>query len=59
MAQQFENSWLSRRPARPVQCICDQGSELIGVEFQTMLDKCNVIHQPTAVKNAQANAICE
>jgi hypothetical protein len=58
VAQQFENSWLSRYP-RPVRCIYDQGSEFIGHEFQTMLDEYNIIHRPTTVKNPQANAICE
>jgi hypothetical protein len=58
VAQQFENSWLSRYP-RPMRCIYDQGSEFIGHEFQAMLDQYHIAHSPTTVKNPQANAICE
>jgi transposase InsO family protein len=58
VAQQFENSWLSRYP-RPIRCIYDQGAEFIGQDFQNLLDEYHIIHRPTMVKNPQANAICE
>jgi hypothetical protein len=58
VAQQFEILWLARCP-RPVRRVYDQGSKFKGHEFQTVLDECNIVHQPTTVKNPQANAICE
>ena len=60
-AQQFENLWLSRYPP-PVQCRYNPGFKFMGHhESQSMLNAYNItsICQPTAVKNAQANAICE
>ena len=61
VSQQFENSWLAQypRPQRSTMHIYDQGSEFFGHEFQTILDKYGIVHQPTTVKNPQANAICE
>ena len=43
VAQQFENSWLSRHP-RPMQCARNQGSEFTGHEPRTALDKHDVTH---------------
>jgi transposase InsO family protein len=57
-AQQFENSLLARHP-KPSRCVHDQGPEFVGHCFQTALDEHDIIHRPTAVKNPQANAICE
>jgi hypothetical protein len=56
--QRFENSWLARHP-KPLRCTCDRGSAFVGHCFQTMLDECDVVHGPTAVKNPLADAICE
>ena len=58
VAQQFENSWLSRYP-RPMRCIYDQGPEFMGHDFQSMLNDYDIIHRPCTVKNPQSNAICE
>jgi hypothetical protein len=54
----FTNTWLARYP-KPTTCIYDQGSEFIGWAFQHMLEQYNIQHQPTTVKNLQANAICK
>jgi hypothetical protein len=51
LAQQFENSWLSRCP-RPMPCTCHQGSKSTGLDFQAMLDDCNIQRRPIAVKKS-------
>lgn len=58
VAQQFENSWLSRYP-RPIHIIYDQGTEFKGYEFQRLIRQYGIRRHPTTVKNPQANAICE
>ena len=58
VAQQFENSWLSRYP-RPIHIIYDQGTEFTGYPFQRLLRQYGIRRHPTTAKNPQANAICE
>jgi hypothetical protein len=54
----FEQGWLSRYP-RPMQCIHDNGGEFTGEHFQLRLQTNGIKDVPTAVKNPQANSICE
>jgi hypothetical protein len=54
----FTNTWLAQYP-KPTTSIYDQGSEFIGWPFQHMLEQYNIQHQPTIVKNPQANAKCK
>ena len=58
VAQQFENSWLSRYP-RPNRCVHDNGGEFIGWEFQQLLQQAGIADVPTTSRNPQANAVCE
>eukprot|EP00977_Amphora_coffeiformis_P006986 scaffold1513_cov100-Amphora_coffeaeformis.AAC.35 len=58
VAMHFTNQWLSRYP-RPLRCVHDQGTEFIGIAFQTMLVTNDITAVPTTVRNPQSNAICE
>jgi hypothetical protein len=53
------NEWLARYP-RPLRCIHDAGGEFTGGPFQDTLELSNGITDvPSAIKNPQANVICE
>jgi len=54
----FVNHWLSRYP-RPLRVIHDQGTEFVGLDFQSMLVAHGIQAVPTSVRNPQANAVCE
>ena len=58
VAEQFENVWLSRYP-RPNRCVHDNGGEFIGWKFLNLLSRYGIKDVCTAVRNPQANAICE
>ena len=51
-------AWFSRYP-RPVECVHDNGSEFVGIEFQEMLQSYGVKSKLTTVRNPQANDILE
>jgi transposase InsO family protein len=56
---QFENFWFAQYP-QPMQCIHDQGTEFIGVDFQYVLMHAGIKDAvPTTVRNPQANTVCE
>ena len=42
-----------------MQCICDQGPEFIGNEFQQLLSKVGIKLVPTSAQNPQGNSIVE
>ena len=58
VANVFKDGWLSRYP-KPRKCIHDNGNELLGPEFMSMLAKNNIKSVPTKVKNPQSNAVLE
>ena len=58
VAEQFENSWLSRYP-RPNRCVHDNGKEFIGSDFIRLLAQMGIKDVCTAVRNPQSNAICK
>ena len=58
MAMQFENELLAQYP-RPLQCIHDQGREVMGPKFQRVLYLNGIKDVCTTTKNPQSNAICE
>ena len=58
VAEQFVNSWLSRYP-RPNRCVHDNGTEFTGWTFVELLARYGIKDVCTAVRNPQANAICE
>lgn len=58
VANTFDQEWRCRYP-RPLTCAHDNGAELIGFEFQEMLQSYGMISKSTTVKNPQANAILE
>ena len=58
VANQFENTWLSRYP-RPLRCIHDQGGEFTGWPFQQVLQRHGIQSHCISSKNPQANSICE
>ena len=53
-----DTEWFCRYP-RPKKCIHDNGMELVGEEFQEMLESYGIASKPTTVKNPQANAMHE
>ena len=53
----FNNSWLSCYP-RTTFVIYDTVSEL-NLHFETMCNSYGLVHEPTLIKNAQANGILE
>ena len=57
-ALQFTNHWLARYP-KPLRVVHDQGTEFIGLDFQSMLQVNGIKPVPTSVRNPQANAVCE
>jgi transposase InsO family protein len=42
-----------------MECIHDNGSEFVGIEFQEMLQSYGIKSGPTTVRNPQSNAIIE
>jgi transposase InsO family protein len=54
----FDYQWLSRFP-RPLECIHDNGSEFISIEFQELLQSYGIASRVTTVRNPQANSIVE
>ena len=54
----LDRAWFSRYP-RPVECVHDNGSEFVGIEFQEMLQSYGVKSKLTTVRNPQANDIIE
>jgi transposase InsO family protein len=54
----FENSWVARSP-RPLRCIHDNGGEVLGIDFQRVLEINGIKDAPTTVKNPQSNEICK
>ena len=54
----FENGWLSHYP-RPVKVIHEQGSEFMGVAFQTLLQNVGIHLVPSLARNSQGNSIME
>ena len=54
----FENHWLARYPCPPW-CIHYKGGEFTGVPLLRMLTVNGIKNFTTAMKNPQANAICE
>ena len=50
VAQAFEDNWLSRYPS-PTRCVHDNGNELLGPAFSTMLKRNKIKSVPTTVKN--------
>ena len=54
----FDCEWLSRY-TRPLHCIHDQGSQIMGVEFQELLTFYGIESVPITVCNRTANAILE
>ena len=58
VANVVEQEWLNRYPW-PTQITYDRGGEFIGAEFQAMIKDYGIKRKPIAVRNPQANAICE
>ena len=58
VARALDRAWFSRYP-RPVECVHDNGSEFVGIEFQEMLQSYGVKSKLTTVRNPQANGILE
>lgn len=57
-AGSFDREWICRYP-RPVQVVHDLGAELIGEEFQELLQSYGIKSKTITAKYPQANAICE
>jgi transposase InsO family protein len=57
-ANAFEMNWLFKYP-RPVQIIHDQGTEFMGDNFQSLLQRWGIRNAPISVRNPQANAVCK
>ena len=51
-----DREWFCRCP-RPLRCVCDNGSEFVGKEFQDSLDSYGVDQVGTTAKNPTANAV--
>ena len=58
IARRYAQCWLSRYPW-PQRCVHDPGGEFTGIEFQTLLENCQIKDVCTSAKNPQSNAICE
>ncbi len=58
MARKYAQVWLSRYPW-PARCVHDNGGEVVGPEFQFLLQSCKIKDAPTSIRNTQANAIFE
>lgn len=58
VAQQFQNSWLSRYPW-PEKVVHDNGGEFIGYEFQKLLENANIKLKTTSPYTPTSNSICE
>ena len=58
VARALDRAWFSHYP-RPVECVHDNGSEFVGIEFQEMLQSYGVKSKLTTVRNPQANGILE
>ena len=58
VAHTLDRAWFSRYP-RPVECIHNNRSEFVGIEFQEMLQSYGVKSKLTTVHNPQANGILE
>jgi hypothetical protein len=54
----FMQSWLCQYP-RPVWCLHDKGGEIIGQNFQWLLEIISIKDVSSTSKNPQSNAICE
>ena len=54
----FDQQLLCKYP-HPLQCIHDNGTEFVGIEFQDMLASYGIQEMITTVANLQANAIIE
>jgi hypothetical protein len=58
ICDKFTQSWLCQYP-RPVRCLHDKGGELIGQNFQWLLEIFSIKDVCSTSKNPQSNAICE
>ncbi len=54
----FTQSWLCQYPC-PVRCLHDKGGELIGQNFQWLLEIFSIKDLCSTSKNLQSNPICE
>jgi hypothetical protein len=51
VSREYAQCWLARYPW-PQRCIHDPGEELTGIEFQTLLEKCNTKDACTSAKKS-------
>ena len=58
IARRYAQCCLSHYPW-PQRCVHDLGGEFTGIEFQTLLESCQIKDVCTSAKNPQSNAICE
>jgi hypothetical protein len=58
VGMQFENLWLSCYP-RPVRCVHDRGTELMGANFQRLPQRFGIKDVTISACNPQSSAICE